>query len=623
MIGQFGVGFYSVYLVADKVQVVSKHNDDDQYLWESTADSNFAVARDPRGNTLGRGTEITLFLKEDAGSFLADARLEELISRYSEFITFPIYLWKAHTEEREVDFDEDEYEYVDEEGGDGDEDDEEDDDGFEVEDDEDEEEVAMETVTVHDWERVNDMVAIWAREREDITDEEYQAFYKTISKDTYGDAATWIHFKAEGEVEFRSILYVPEMAPTGMFDNLSDKSTGLKLYVRKVLISDEFDEFLPRYLNFVRGVVDSDDLPLNVSRETLQQHKILRVMAKKLVRKTLEMLKKLSQEEADVDDEDGDEEVDETALTPYLKFWKEYSIAIKMGVIEDNANRSKLTKLLRFRTSKTGEDGWTSFEEYVENMKEWQDEIYFMSGETYEDVDESPFVEKLKKKGLEVIYLTDAVDEYWVNHVPEFDGKKLQSISKEGLVFGDEDEDAVKRREEHYKKQFAPLTKFLKDLYKRKVSKVSISNRIESAPAVMVTGQYGHSAHMEKIMRAQAFGAANPQQAAMMKAQRTMEINPRHPIVAELNALCQEDPEDQKTKDYAWLLYDTALMSSGFIQDEVDEFSERLGRVLAASMQLESLDLLEEVEIEMEEEEEDEDDEEEDLDDDDEGHDEL
>mmetsp|Transcript_35524 Transcript_35524/g.55842 ORF Transcript_35524/g.55842 Transcript_35524/m.55842 type:complete len:794 (+) Transcript_35524:93-2474(+) len=623
MIGQFGVGFYSVYLVADKVQVVSKHNDDDQYLWESTADSNFAVARDPRGNTLGRGTEITLFLKEDAGSFLADARLEELISRYSEFITFPIYLWKAHTEEREVDFDEDEYEYVDEEGGDGDEDDEEDDDGFEVEDDEDEEEVAMETVTVHDWERVNDMVAIWAREREDITDEEYQAFYKTISKDTYGDAATWIHFKAEGEVEFRSILYVPEMAPTGMFDNLSDKSTGLKLYVRKVLISDEFDEFLPRYLNFVRGVVDSDDLPLNVSRETLQQHKILRVMAKKLVRKTLEMLKKLSQEEADVDDEDGDEEVDEAALTPYLKFWKEYSIAIKMGVIEDNANRSKLTKLLRFRTSKTGEDGWTSFEEYVENMKEWQDEIYFMSGETYEDVDESPFVEKLKKKGLEVIYLTDAVDEYWVNHVPEFDGKKLQSISKEGLVFGDEDEDAVKRREEHYKKQFAPLTKFLKDLYKRKVSKVSISNRIESAPAVMVTGQYGHSAHMEKIMRAQAFGAANPQQAAMMKAQRTMEINPRHPIVAELNALCQEDPEDQKTKDYAWLLYDTALMSSGFIQDEVDEFSERLGRVLAASMQLESLDLLEEVEIEMEEEEEDEDDEEEDLDDDDEGHDEL
>ncbi|CAM9720073.1 unnamed protein product, partial [Heterosigma akashiwo] len=540
MIGQFGVGFYSVYLVADKVQVVSKHNDDDQYLWESTADSTRG-GRDPKEHTAGHDTEITLFLKEDAGSFLMGLGLvEELISRYSEFITFPIYLWKAHTEalrwtlrgESESQLTDPPLPHSA-------------DDGFEVEDDEDEEEVAMETVTVHDWEAGERHGGHLGAEREDITGEEYQAFYKTISKDTYGDAATWIHFKAEGEVEFRSILYVPEMAPTGMFDNLSDKSTGLKLYVRKVvLLRQTFDEFLPRYLNFVRGVVDSDDLPLNVSRETLQQHKILRVMAKKLVRKTLEMLKKLSQ--ADVDDEDGDEEVDETALTPYLKFWKEYSIAIKMGVIEDNANRSKLTKLLRFRTSKTGEDGWTSFEEYVENMKEWQDEIYFMSGETYEDVDESPFVEKLKKKGLEVIYLTDAVDEYWVNHVPEFDGKKLQSISKGGLVFGGEGEDAVKRRESTTRSSL-PADQVFEGPVQAEGVKVSISNRAESAPGGDGHGPVDFSAHMEKIM--QAFGAANPAAGGDDEGPADDGDQPAAPDRGELNALCQEDPEDQKTKD--------------------------------------------------------------------------
>lgn len=619
MIGQFGVGFYSVYLVADKVRVVSKSNDDEQYVWESTADSNFAVAKDPRGNTLKRGTEITLFLKEDAQNFLSEQQLEDLVKRYSEFITFPIYIWKTKVEEREVEPADDEDDEVDE-------------DETETEDDDDvteeeESEAAKETVTVHQWSRINDVVAIWAREKEDITDEEYQKFYKSISKD-YGDASTWIHFKAEGEVQFRSILYVPETAPHDLFDKYYEKGTnGLKLYVRKVLISDEFDEFLPKYLNFIRGIVDSDDLPLNVSRETLQQHKILKVMAKKLVRKCLEMLKNLAKEDDDKDEdeqveegEDADkDEKDDDEKSPYIKFWEQYSRSLKMGVVEDTANRSKLVKLIRFRTNKTGPEKWTSFDEYVENMKEWQDTIYYVAGESYEDIQKSPFLEKLVKKDLEVIFFSDPVDEYFIQHVSEFEGKKLVSASKEGLKFGDEDEKLIQRREEAYKKKYTPLTDFLKDLYGKKVAKIVISNRVESSPAVIVTGQYGHSAHMEKIMRAQAF--ADPSRTKMMASQKTMEINPRHPIISELNSLVEADKTSTKAVDSAWLLYDTTLLASGFLQDDVDVFAERVHRVLASTFEIQTLDLLEEIEVPEEEEEETE--EETDMDEDDDAHSEL
>merc|ERR1719421_2389987 len=303
LIGQFGVGFYSAYLVADKIQVTSKHNDDEQHIWESTADATFSVAADPRGDTLGRGTEIKLFLKEDASEFLEQSKLEDLIKRYSEFITFPIYLHKSKTETVEVPVEEEEEEEDSAEAAtDGEEETEEEteeEEGAEEEEEEEEPKTKTETKTVWFWQHINDQPAIWTRDKSEISDEDYEQFFLSLSNkkgSTTDDdkPLSWIHFRAEGEIEFKSILYVPKAAEHDQYDNYYGKSSGMRLYVRKVLITDEFEDLMPRYLNFIRGVVDSDDLPLNVSRETLQQHKVLRVMGKKLVRKALEMLRKLA-----------------------------------------------------------------------------------------------------------------------------------------------------------------------------------------------------------------------------------------------------------------------------------------------------------------------------------------
>jgi len=605
LIGQFGVGFYSVYLVADRVRVVSKKYDDDQYIWESTADSSFTVAKDPRGDTLGRGTEITLFLKDDAHEFCKQDILEGLVTKYSEFITFPIKLYKKTQEVVEV------------EGEEGEEEEAADSEADELQVDEDEEEgdvsAKTEKVDVWDWHRLNSNTAIWAREKEDVSDEEYQNFFTAIANkksddgrppQSFGEARTWIHFKAEGEVEFKSILYVPTEAG-GLYDDYQNRKPGIRLYVRKVLIQEDFEELLPKYLNFIKGVVDSDDLPLNVSRETLQQHKILKVMSKKLVRKALEMLRKLANTEA----EEGEDE------TPYIKFWKEFGKSIKMGVVEDGTNRGKLAKLLRYKTSKS-EDKFISLDEYVGNMASWQTDIYFLAGESLDAIGKSPFLESARRKDIEVIYLDEPVDEYTMQHLGEFDGHKLQSLSKEGLKFGDEDEEVVKERTKIYKENFRPLTKFLKELFSGKIGKISVSQRVDTSPAVIVTGAYGNTANMERIMRAQTF--ANPEAMKQMAASRTLEVNPRHPIVIELNKMVQSDEEQEATADLAWLLYDTALLSSGFTQTETELFAERMHRIMAKTMSIESMELAEEIEVELEEDEEEDD--EEDLD---EGHDEF
>lgn len=593
LIGQFGVGFYSVYLVADKVRVASKNNNDDQYVWESTADSSFGVAKDPRGNTLGRGTEITLFLKDDAHEFVKQDRLEELVTKYSEFITFPIKLYKKTQEVVEVESEEEEStegetEPASKEEGE-----------LDVTEEEGKDEAAAaktEKVDVWDWHRINSNVAIWAREKEEVTDEEYQKFFKaiTMSKGVegrppadLGEARTWIHFKAEGEVEFRSILYIPTEAG-GLYDDYNNRKASIRLYVRKVLIQEDFEDLLPRYLNFIRGVVDSDDLPLNVSRETLQQHKILKVMAKKLVRKVLEMLRKLSSEEA----EEGEDD------TPYIKFYTTFARSIKMGVIEDSANRHKLAKLLRFKTS-TSDGAFRSLDEYVEKMPEWQKSLFYVAGESIDAVEKSPFLEKAKRKGVQVLYLTDPIDEYAFQHMGEFEGHKLQSLTKEGVKFGDEDEDVVKKRLQQYKDMFKPLTRYLKDLFGGKIGKVTVSQRVESTPAVIVTGQYGHSANMERIMRAQTF--ADNSVMKSMAASRVMEINPRHPIIVELNRASQEAPEEESTRDLAWLLYDTALLSSGFNNEEPELFSARMYRTIANSLNVKSMELTEEIEVEPDE----------------------
>lgn len=468
--------------------------------------------------------------------------------------------------------------------------------GLEVEEDN---EPKTEKYDVWEWVPLNSNIAIWARDKDAITEEEYQKFYKVISKDT-SDARTWIHFKAEGDVEFKSIMYVPSEAQN-LYDEYNTRKAGMRLYVKRVLIQDDFEDLLPRYLNFIRGVVDSDDLPLNVSRETLQQHKILKVMAKKLVRKALEMLRKLATSDSDdpaiaaLDQYDPEH--------PYMKFWEQFGKSIKMGVIEDAANRSKLAKLLRYKSTKSG-DTYTSLDDYVANKPDWQKDIYYVAAESLEAARKLPFLEVARKKDIEVLLLYDPVDEYTIQNLGDFDGLKLQSLTKEGLKFGDEDEDVVKKRTKRYREMFKPLTKYLKDLFAGKVSKVTVSTRLEESPSVIVTSQYGHSANMERIVRSQTF--SNPEAYKAMQAMKTLELNPRHPIVVKLNKLVQDAGDKQSTKDLAFLLYDTALLTSGFQHDEAEDFASRMYRTLAVNLNLKSLDLEEEIEVEVEEEQEEE-----------------
>jgi len=646
LIGQFGVGFYSAYLAADKVRVVTKNNNDKQHIWESSADGTYTVAEDPAGDTLGRGTEITLFLKDDATDYAIEDQLRKLIKKYSEFITFPIHLQTTKTETIQVPV-EDEAPAEKKAAADGDEAEDEEVVATEEETKEDKPKTKEEKVTTKSWEVVNEQKALWQRKPKDITTEEYNAFYKAMTKD-YADPATWIHFNAEGEVEFRAILFIPSVAPHDLYDNYYHKSSSLRLYVRKVLISDEFETLMPRYLNFIKGLVDSDDMPLNVSREQLQQQKILTVMGKKLVRKALEMIRKLALDQkkalakkngkkddaADKEAEDAeggkggeDEPLAEGAETAYTKFWELFGKSIKLGVIEDSSNRSKLAKLLRYRSTLLGKDGgWRSLEEYVAAMKPGQKNIYFIAGESYDAVANSPFLERLQARGLEVLIMTDAIDEYTIQNLPEFDGHRLQSITKEGLTLPGEDKRA-KERDEAYTASFKPLADYLKAVYGDKVEKVAISNRLSTSPCVLVTSQYGYSANMERIVKSQAFG--DPSKAQYMASKKTLEINPRHPIIAALRDKAEADPEheDEGTRDLANLLYDGALLNSGFSIGDSKDFSTRLFRLIKTGMSLPSLDLLPELELPPEKEEEaveDEDEEEgEDEFEGEEGHDEL
>merc|ERR1712078_353425 len=376
-------------------------------------------------------------------------------------------------------------------------------------------------------------------------------------------------------------------------------------------MGDEFEDLMPRYLSFIRGVVDSDDLPLNVSRETLQQHKVLRVMGKKLTRKALEMLRKLSQkaqkekeeaEEAAEEGEDADKDAAEEKKDPYIDFWEAFGKNIKLGLIEDSSNRTKLSKLLRFESTVDDGKEWTSLEQYVGRMKDWQKSIYYISGKDMDEVKSSAFLERPRAKGLVVLFLTDPIDEYAIQNLTEFDGKKLQSVTKEGLKFGDE-EDVDKKRADLYKEQMKPLTKWMKDLYGENVEKITVSARLQDTPCIFVTSQYGYSANMERIMQSQAF--ADNKRTQYLVSKKTMEINPRHPIVVELLKRSEESPEDEDTKDLAWILHDTALLNSGFPVSDAKTFSGRMYRMLKNGLALDSLDLVPEIEVPEEEEEED------------------
>jgi len=551
MIGQFGVGFYSAYLVADKVTVVSKHNDDAEYTWESTAGGTFTIRKNEVAS-LGRGTKIILHLKEDQLEFLGERKIKDLVKKHSEFIGYPIELLVEKTADKTS-------EETKKEGDD-----------MNVNDSS--EENASKTEVQSEWQQLNKQKPIWMRNPDEITKEEYSSFYKSITND-WEDQLALKHFSVEGQLEFKSIIFVPKRAPFDLFDQ-KKKPNNVKLYVRRVFIMDNCEELIPEYLAFVKVVVDSEDLPLNISREMLQQNKILKVIKKNIVKKCLELFSEISENQDD-----------------YSKFYECFSKNLKLGIHEDNQNRQKLAEFLRYFTSKSGESK-SSLKDYVTRMKDGQKEIFYITGESKIAVERSPFVEKLRKKGLEVIYMVDPIDEYCVGQLKEFDGHKLICITKEGLKLGETEEEA--KRKEELKATFDTLCSAIKDILGDKVEKVIISDRLVDSPCVLVTGEYGWSANMERIMRAQAL--RDNSMGTYMSSRKTLEINPENPIVKELKKRIDMDRGDKTVKDLVLLLFETSLLSSGFSLEEPVTFSNRIHRMINLGLSLSDSDVADESE---------------------------
>jgi len=549
MIGQFGVGFYSAYLVSDKVVVTSKHNDDEQYVWESAAGGSFTIKPD-HGEPLGRGTKIVLHLKEDQTEWVEEKKIKEVVKKHSQFIGYPIKLLVEKERDKEVSDDEAE-DKMDEEK--------EKDEEPKIEDvGEDKDKKKKKTIKEKytEDEELNKTKPIWTRNPDDISQEEYGEFYKSLTNDWEEHLAVK-HFSVEGQLEFRALLFIPKRAPFDLFENKKTKN-NIKLYVRRVFIMDNCEELIPEYLNFVKGVVDSEDLPLNISREMLQQNKILKVVRKNLVKKCMDLMEEL------VEDKDS-----------WKKFYEQFGKNIKLGIHEDSTNRKKLAGYLRYHTSASG-DEMCGFGDYVSRMKENQKDIYYITGENKDIVTQSAFVERLKKRGLEVIYMTEPIDEYVVQQMKEFDGKNLVSVTKEGLELPEDEEEKKKREED--KTKFEGLCKVMKDILDKKVEKVVVSNRLVNSPCCIVTSQYGWTANMERIMKAQALRDTSTM--GYMAAKKHLEINPDHSIVDNLRQKADADKNDKSVKDLVLLLFETALLSSGFALEDPAVHSQRIHRMI-------------------------------------------
>lgn len=550
LIGQFGVGFYSAFLVADKVAVATKSpKSDKQYVWEGEANASTYTIKeetDPE-KLLPRGTRITLYLKRDDKGFANPERVQNLVKNYSQFVSFPIYTWQEKALTKEVEVDDDPTEAT-----------------KDVQEGQTEKKKKTKKVVERywDWELTNETQPIWLRNPKEVTTEEYNEFYKKTFNE-YLDPLASSHFTTEGEVEFRSILYVPSIATQGKDDVINFKTKNIRLYVKRVFISDDFDgELFPRYLSFIKGVVDSNDLPLNVSREILQESRIVRIMRKRLVKKAFDMILGISMSENRED---------------YERFWESFGKHLKLGCIEDRENHKRIAPLLRFFSSQS-EDEMISLDEYVENMKPDQKDIYYIAADSITSAKNTPFLERLLEKDLEVLFLVDPIDEVAIQNLKSYKDKTFVDISKEDLDLGEKNEE----KEKEMKQQFGQTCDWIKKRLGDKVASVQISNRLSSSPCVLVSGKFGWSANMERLMKAQHVG--EPSALEFMRSRRVFEINPEHPIIKNLHAVCQSGQEDEEALRAIDLLYDAALISSGFTPENPAQLGGKIYEMMGMAL---------------------------------------
>jgi molecular chaperone HtpG len=537
LIGQFGVGFYSAYLVAEYVRVTSKKYDDDTtYVWSSNASGSFTIESIESVSDLQNGTRIDLILKEDQLAYLEPDKIKEIVKKHNQYCGFPISLLvEQEVEDSQEDSQEDDKPQ--EEDG-------------TIEDVDEKEE--KENKKELKWEVLNKSSPIWTRKPEEVSEDEYKQFYKSISND-WEDHLAVKHFTVDGSVQFKAILYIPKRAPFDMFSSNTKKPSNIKLYVKKVLITDDSENMLPEFLSFIKGVVDSDDVPLNVSREMLQQNSVMKVIQKNLVKKTLDMIIDLQESEED-----------------YKTFYQNFSKNLKLGVYEDKKNTDKLISCLRFYSSKSNDSESVTLKEYKNRMSSGQKGIYYVTGENLSVAKNSPFIEKLVKKGYEVLYMVDAIDEYMMQSMHEYDGVKMINCAKEGDLL----EDIPKEEKENLIKEWEPFCNKVKNILGSKVTKVTISERIENSPCVLVSGAYGWSANMERIMKAQALRNDSYN---YMNSQKILEINPNHYIIKSLK---EKDDAQLQIKSFVEMLFETVMIDSGFALESPSVFAKKIYKLI-------------------------------------------